>query len=127
VPQVQDHPQEVFLQHPLAIVELIHLFVEVLDGYFGNVSELDTLAAGQIREGMLPAPQCSAGGGPILHDGGGAVALLFLVITPVEGGFGAPGLQAAATSLILGSNVVVRVDCGSRRFPPMLGLEVASE
>ena len=25
----------------LSILELIHLFVEVLDGYFGNVCELD--------------------------------------------------------------------------------------
>ncbi len=25
----------------LAVVELIHLFVEVLDGYFGNVCELE--------------------------------------------------------------------------------------
>lgn len=25
----------------LAVLELIHLFVEVLDGYFGNVCELD--------------------------------------------------------------------------------------
>ena len=41
----------------VAVVELIHLFVEVLDGYFGNVGELGlkfTLAAGKnLRECCL--------------------------------------------------------------------------